>query len=146
MPNISLVPVQMLMKLTQKPAKEIGTCVAKRIPTNLRKYVKLLYMTCSALNMFCWKIAEWACIHAHNWFLHLAALHVFNIIFECGTLCRTHEALECLARTRTVECNCSSWSTTMRTNDFITFTMAIGQTSTSTPSWDRAIAPHAVGV
>ena len=52
MPNILFVPVQMLMKLTQKPAKEIGTCVAKRIPTNLRKSVKLVYMTCSALNMF----------------------------------------------------------------------------------------------
>ena len=37
MPTILLVPVQMLMKLTQKSAKEISTCVAKRIPTNLRK-------------------------------------------------------------------------------------------------------------
>ncbi len=37
MPNILLVPVQMLMKLTQNPAKEISTCVAKRTPTNLRK-------------------------------------------------------------------------------------------------------------
>ena len=44
MPNILLVPVQTLMKLTQKPVKEIGTCVAKRIPTNLRKSVKLLYI------------------------------------------------------------------------------------------------------
>ena len=129
MPNILLVPVKMLMKLMQKPVKEIST--------NLRKSVKLLYITCSALNMImfsiehvnmfsiehvCRKIAEWACIHVHNWFLHLAALHVFNIIFECGTLCRTHVALERLARTRTVECNCSSWSTTMRTNAFITFT------------------------
>ena len=55
MPNILLVPVQTLMKLTQKPVKEIGTCVAKRIPTNLRKSVKLLYIgptTCSAMNMF----------------------------------------------------------------------------------------------
>ena len=79
--------------------------------------LKLLYMP---YNMFsvehvCRKIAEWACIHVHNWLLHLAALHVFNIIFECGTLCHTHEALERLARrpTRTVECNCSSWSTTI---------------------------------
>ena len=52
MPNILLVPVQMLIKLTQKPAKEISACVAKRIPTNLRKSVKLLCITCSALNMF----------------------------------------------------------------------------------------------
>ena len=52
----------------------------------------------------------------------LAALPVFNIIFECGTLCRTHEALERLARRRTVECTiCSYWSTTMRTNAFIYF-------------------------
>ena len=48
MPNILLVPVQILMKLMQKPVKEISTCVA----TNLRKSVKLLYITCSALNMF----------------------------------------------------------------------------------------------
>ena len=45
MPNILLVPVQMLMKLTQNPAKEISTCVAKRIPTNLRKSVKLDHPT-----------------------------------------------------------------------------------------------------
>ena len=45
MPNIVLVPVQMLMKLTQNPAKEISTCVAKRIPTNLRKSVKLDHPT-----------------------------------------------------------------------------------------------------
>ena len=31
---------------------EISTCVAKRIPINLRKSVQLLYITCSALNMF----------------------------------------------------------------------------------------------
>ena len=47
MPNILLVPVQMfnaktmLMKSTQNPAKEISTCVANRIPTNLRKSFKL---------------------------------------------------------------------------------------------------------
>ncbi len=52
MPNILRVPVQMLMKLTHKPSKEISTCVAKTIPTNLRKSVKLLCITCSALNMF----------------------------------------------------------------------------------------------
>ena len=49
MPNILLVPVQTLMKLTQKPVKEISTCVAKRIPTNLGKSVKLFYR---AYNMF----------------------------------------------------------------------------------------------
>ena len=50
MPNILLVPVQMLMELMQKPVKEISTCVA----TNLRKSVKFLYigLTCSALNTF----------------------------------------------------------------------------------------------
>ena len=54
MPKMLLVPVQTLMALTQKPVNEIGTCVAKRIPTNLRKSVKLLYKytTCSAMNMF----------------------------------------------------------------------------------------------
>ena len=31
MPNMLLVPVQMLGKLTQKPAKEISICVANRI-------------------------------------------------------------------------------------------------------------------
>ncbi len=44
MPNILLVPVQTLMKLMQKSVREIST--------NLRKSVKLLYITCSALNMF----------------------------------------------------------------------------------------------
>ena len=48
MPNILLVPVQMLMELMQKPVKEFSTCVA----TNLRKSVKFLYITCSALNRF----------------------------------------------------------------------------------------------
>ena len=60
MPNILLVPLQMFMKLTQNPSKEISTCVAKIMPTNLRKSVKLLYiynniiegLTCSALNKF----------------------------------------------------------------------------------------------
>ena len=48
MPNILLVTVQMLMELMQKPVKVISTCVA----TNVTKSVKLLYITCSALNMF----------------------------------------------------------------------------------------------
>ncbi len=54
MPNILLVQVQILMKLMQKNllGKLAHVCVAKRIPTNLRKSVKLLYITCSALNMF----------------------------------------------------------------------------------------------
>ena len=48
MPNILL-----LIKLNAKnPSKEISTCVGKRIPTKLRKSAKLLYITCSALNMF----------------------------------------------------------------------------------------------
>ena len=47
MPNILLVSVQMLRK---NPAKEIISCVAKIIPTNLRKSVKLLYIT--NINMF----------------------------------------------------------------------------------------------
>ena len=64
MPNILLVPVQLLMKLTQKPSLEISSCLANRIPTNSRKSIKLLYVTCSAPNnMFsaehvCRKIAN----------------------------------------------------------------------------------------
>ena len=45
MPNILLVPVQNVYEINAKnPAKVISTCVAKIIPTNLRKSVKLLYI------------------------------------------------------------------------------------------------------
>ena len=42
MPNILLVLVQMLVKLAQKHCtRESSTCVANRIPTNLRQSFKL---------------------------------------------------------------------------------------------------------
>ena len=47
MPTILLVPVQMLMKLTQKPAKEISTCSQEN--TNKLEKVKIaLYNMFSA--------------------------------------------------------------------------------------------------
>ena len=53
MPNILLVPLQMLMRLTQKPCYgNYHLCSQENTNKREKVTVKLLYITCSALNMF----------------------------------------------------------------------------------------------
>ena len=117
MPTILLMLVQMLMKLTQKPAKEISSVVT--VPDFAMRYVSR-YLGHDAI-----RIA--ILVYRVSQSLDLQFVYDGSAIYRPRYTLPNHH-------NRCRMC----WSLAVA----ITFTMTRGQTSTPTPSRNRAIAPR----